>query len=125
MIIKHGEGSTEHGTGIFIELTGDEVASAIDAWLAAHGACVNGPRTVTVNGKLCEVGKVYVDPSGSVKLFGRNPIVVPRELCSACGHARVFHQVGTGRIGMGNGVPKGTEFCDDRHADPCGCRKFV
>lgn len=40
--------------------------------------------------------------------------------CSACGHARVFHQIGTG-----TGVPVGREYCDDRHSDPCSCQKFI
>lgn len=60
-----------------IGLTGDEVATAIDAWLVAHGVVVSGPRTITVNGEQCHLGKVYVDPSGFVitpegnKLSGR------------------------------------------------------
>lgn len=66
MHVKHGEGRTEFGPGVSIELTGDEVAIAIDAYLVAHGVHVSGPRTITVNGKLCEAGKVYVDPSGFV-----------------------------------------------------------
>lgn len=41
--------------------------------------------------------------------------------CAACGHARVFHQIGTG-----NGVPVGQPYCDDRHApQPCRCREFI
>lgn len=40
--------------------------------------------------------------------------------CAACGHDRVFHQVGTG-----NGVPVGVHYCDDRHALPCNCKGFV
>lgn len=40
--------------------------------------------------------------------------------CEACGHDRVFHQIGTG-----HGVPIGQEFCDDRHDDPCDCAGFV
>ncbi len=76
MLVKHGEGRTEYGPGISVELTGDEVATAIDAWLVAHGVHVSGPRTVTVNGELCESGHVYVDPSGfviadGVKISGR------------------------------------------------------
>jgi len=76
MIVKHGEGRTEHGPGVSVELTGDEVATAIDAWLVALGVHVSGPRTVTVNGALCESGRVYVDPSGFViangeKISGR------------------------------------------------------
>lgn len=66
MIVKHGEGRTEYGPGVSIELTGDEVAVAIDAYLVAHGIYVSGPRTVTVNGELCDCGRVYIDPSGYV-----------------------------------------------------------
>lgn len=78
MIIQHGTGSTEFGPGVRIELTGDDVATAIDAWLVAHDVHVSGPRTITVNGALCEQGEVYVDPSGFVitdgrKLSGRGP----------------------------------------------------
>jgi hypothetical protein len=71
MIIKHGSGTTEFGPGVDVRLTGDEVATAIDAFLVAHGIHVIGPRTVTVNGNLCEAGKVYVDPSGRVITDGR------------------------------------------------------
>jgi hypothetical protein len=66
MIVKYGEGTTEYGPGVSIELTGSEVAQAIHAWLVAHGVYVDGPRTVTVNGDLCGKGSVYVDPSGFV-----------------------------------------------------------
>jgi hypothetical protein len=41
-------------------------------------------------------------------------------LCARCGHARVFHQIGTG-----SGVQVGQAFCDDRHSDPCNCTGFV
>lgn len=40
--------------------------------------------------------------------------------CRSCGHSKVFHQ-----IGRGTGVPLGVKYCDDRHADPCSCKKFV
>lgn len=66
MIVKYGEGCTEYGPDVNVELTGDEVAMAIDAWLVAHGAHVSGARTVTVNGGLCVSGRVCVDPSGFV-----------------------------------------------------------
>jgi hypothetical protein len=66
MKVKRGGGRTEHGPGVSIELTGDEIAIAIDAWLVAHGVHVSGPRTITVNGRLCKTGHVYVDPSGFV-----------------------------------------------------------
>lgn len=52
--------------GVMIKLTGDEVAHAIDVYLVAMDVCVRGPRTVRVNGKLCQKGRVYVDPSGFV-----------------------------------------------------------
>jgi hypothetical protein len=77
MKIAYGNGMTKYGPGVSIELTGDEVATAIDAWLVAHGVHVSGPRTIKVNGDLCEDGSVYVDPSGFVitpeghKLLGR------------------------------------------------------
>lgn len=78
MEIKYGSGTTEFGPGVAVDLTGDEVATAIDAYLVAHGIHVGGPRTITVNGELCEEGYVYVDPSGFVvangeRLSGRGP----------------------------------------------------
>lgn len=78
MRVHYGRGKTEYGPGVSINLTGDEVATAIDAYLVAHGIHVNGPRTVTVNGSLCKRGEVYIDPSGFViadgeKLSGRGP----------------------------------------------------
>lgn len=66
MRIHYGNGRTKFGPGVQIDLTGDEVAAAIDAFLVAHGVYVMGARTITVNGKLCDMGGVYVDPSGSV-----------------------------------------------------------
>lgn len=66
MEIKKGSGTTEYGPGVEIKLNGDEVATAIDAYLIAHRVYVSGPRTITVNGELCESGRVYVDPSGYV-----------------------------------------------------------
>jgi hypothetical protein len=66
MDVRFGEGASIYGTGVEIQLTGDEVATAIDAYLVAHGVHVEGPRTVRVNGELCESGQVYVDPRGSV-----------------------------------------------------------
>lgn len=61
---------TQVDQGVSIELSGDEVATAIDAWLVAHGVQVSGPRTVTVNGGLCQAGHVYVDPTGFVITAG-------------------------------------------------------
>ena len=66
MEVKLGNGPTKYGPGVDINLTGSEVAVAIDAYLVAHGVVVRGPRTITVNGELCDHGRVYVDPSGFV-----------------------------------------------------------
>ena len=76
MNIKHGNGIPQYGPGVIINLDGDEVATAIDAYLVAHGVHVAGPRTIRVNGELCREGDVYVDPSGFVitngeKISGR------------------------------------------------------
>lgn len=66
MKITHGNGTTKYGPGVSIELSGDEVATAISAYLTSHGVSIQGPRTITVNGNLCHKGYVYVDPSGFV-----------------------------------------------------------
>ncbi len=71
MKIKHGRGKTEYGPGVDIKLTGSEVATAIDAWLVAHGVFVSGTRTITVNRELITSGKIYVDPSGFVIADGK------------------------------------------------------
>lgn len=71
MKIQPGKGKTEFGPGVIIELTGDEVATAIDAYLVAHNVYVSGARTINVNGSLCEKGIVYVDPSGFVITNGK------------------------------------------------------
>lgn len=78
MRVKYGKGLIKYGTGVDIKLTGSEVATAIDAYLVAHGIEVSGPRTITVNGNLCEKGRVYVDPEGFVihdgkEFSGRGP----------------------------------------------------
>lgn len=76
MKIKYGKGNSEFGPGVDIDLNGDEVALAVSAWLVAHDVHIDGPRTITVNGELIELGNVYVDPSGFVihegeKISGR------------------------------------------------------
>ena len=71
MNVKHGSGSSGYGPGVLVELTGDEVATAIGNHLAARGVHVVGPRTVRVNDELCEEGSVYVDPSGYVEADGQ------------------------------------------------------
>ena len=70
MDIRYGNGTTEYGPGVSIDLTGDEVATAIDAYLVAQRICVRGARTITVNNQLCRAGHVYVDPEGSVVYEG-------------------------------------------------------
>jgi len=66
MKIKFGEGKTEYGPGVQINLTGEEVALAIYTYLTAHDVHIDGSATITVNGKLCKKGEVYVDPSARV-----------------------------------------------------------
>ena len=70
MNIEYGPGTIEPGRRGRINLSGDEVATAIDAYLVTRGVHVSGPRTITVNGRLCEAGHVYVDPSGFVVARG-------------------------------------------------------
>ena len=70
MIVKQGNGATKYGPGVDILLTASEVATAIDAYLVAHGVHVNGPRTITIGDDLCQPACVYVDPSGFVIAHG-------------------------------------------------------
>ena len=76
MKIKKGKGQTEFGTGINIELSGDEVAHAIATYIFSKRIYIFGARTIRVNGEKCESASVYVDPSGDViqkgiKISGR------------------------------------------------------
>ncbi len=71
MKVEFGEGKTVYGPGVNIKLTGNEIATAIDAYLVARNIYVNGPRTIRVNGMLCTAGTIYVDPSGFVISKGR------------------------------------------------------
>ncbi|MCK5643881.1 MAG: hypothetical protein KAJ19_24000 [Gammaproteobacteria bacterium] len=78
MEINYGNGKTEYGPGVQINLDGNEVAIAIDAWLVSQGVIVRGPRTIRVNGEMIENGGIYIDPSGFVvndgkRLSGRGP----------------------------------------------------
>ncbi len=66
MNVQFGNGKTKYGPGVQINLTGDEIAVAISAYLVAHGVIVTGPITISVNGRLCKYGGIYVDPSGRV-----------------------------------------------------------
>ena len=71
MEIKNGNGTSKFGKGISIDLDGCELATAIDAYLVSHNIHVSGPRTITVNGDLCENANIYVDPSGFVFYNGK------------------------------------------------------
>jgi hypothetical protein len=80
MQIKFGRGKTEFGPGVSIQLTAEEVATAIDAYIVAHGKSVHGPRTITTNGCLIDGCHIYVDPSGFLmhngqKWTGRGEII--------------------------------------------------
>ena len=66
MDIRYGNGKTKFGPGVSIDLTSDEAARAIFAWVVGQGIHIDGPRTLTVNGELVEKAKIYVDPSGFV-----------------------------------------------------------
>jgi hypothetical protein len=78
MEVRYGDSPSKFGPGVIIEMTGNEVARAVDTWLVAHGIHTSGPRTVTINSALCDEGQVYVDPSGfviadGIKFSGRGP----------------------------------------------------
>ena len=66
MNVSFGKGDPEYGTGVQIDLTGNEVATAIYAYLVAHNVYIDGPATIRVNGELIKKGEIYVDPSGRV-----------------------------------------------------------
>lgn len=66
MKIGYGEGKTKYGSGVSIDLSGEDLASAIDLYIYSKGYYVEGARTITVKGELCEQANVYVDPSGFV-----------------------------------------------------------
>lgn len=65
MEIKRG-GGAYNGPGILIELSGNELAAAVDRYIAQHGIQVKGARSVRVNGLNCACATVFVDPSGTV-----------------------------------------------------------
>lgn len=78
MRINYGQGPTKFGPGVNVDLTADEAATAIDAYLVAHKIYQFGARTVRVNGELIHSANVYIDPSGyvineGVKISGRGP----------------------------------------------------
>lgn len=70
MRIETENATTEHGSGVSVHLDGKEVATAIDAWLTAHGIRINGPKTIMVNGQLCEQGHVHADSPSYLEVNG-------------------------------------------------------
>ena len=64
MKIKYGKEIT--GVGVDIELTGDEIASAIIKYISSRKVTTHGPITVSVNGHLCLEGKIHVFSPGFV-----------------------------------------------------------
>ena len=68
MEIQYGRGETAYGPGVQIYLSGDELATAITAYLTAHDVNMFGARTVRVCGIAAGMTlvSVYVDPSGFV-----------------------------------------------------------
>ena len=66
MKIGKGDSAGIYSEGTVIELTGDEVALAIDSWVYSQGVVIDGARTVRVNEVNIESAYIYVDPSGRV-----------------------------------------------------------
>lgn len=71
MKIGFGKGTTKFGPGVQIDLDGNEIARAIDAYMVARGVVIRGARTISINGELIEAGEIYVDPSGFVITKGK------------------------------------------------------
>lgn len=71
MKIDKGKGTSEFGTGINIEMSGEELAHAVSTYVHSRGIHIDGSRTITVNGELCESASIYVDPCGSLIIDGR------------------------------------------------------
>ena len=70
MKIDYGTGKTKYGPGVLIDLTAEELATAITSWLVANDVHIQGPRTIRVwsdDNAYLEAGQVYVDPNGQVK----------------------------------------------------------
>jgi len=70
MTVQEGDGKTEFGKGVNINLTGDDIALAIYSWLVGQGVFIVGGRTIRINEELCSNSQVYVDPSGYVVFNG-------------------------------------------------------
>lgn len=110
-----------------VTLTGDEIATAIDAYLVAHRVYVGGPRTITVAWPDDEderwrrrtlfrgaEAQVYVDPiDGTLHSNGDDPCslcgTLGRETCAqgacrACHRSIAFEDCVSGHdIGLGPG----------------------
>jgi len=86
MEIKYADGTTKAGPGVEILLTGNEIETAISAYLVAHDVHVQGLSRIIINGFTCGRGRVLVDPSGFVihddkRLDGSGPTY-----CCRAGH---------------------------------------
>lgn len=81
MRIALGDGKTPLGPGVLVDLSGDEIATAIYAYLVAHDVWVSGPRTVFINGALCDGCTLDVDPTGYV-IAGRKKISGRGDCCT-------------------------------------------
>lgn len=70
--VTHGKGTSQYGPGVQINLTGNELAHAIDIYLVSQNIIVRGPRTIRYQEELLEDDcQVYVDPSGFVMYGGK------------------------------------------------------
>ena len=72
--------TTDFGTPVSVELTPNDVATAIFAYCVAKGIHINGPRTVSMDGKLLRRAIIFVDPSGFVV---RNGVRYPKHAPNA------------------------------------------
>ncbi len=74
MVISNGNGNTEYGMGISISLSSEQVCQALIKYIDELGVKIDGPRTITVNGKLVIGANIYVDPSGTISMHGRTKL---------------------------------------------------
>jgi len=68
MEISLGNGKTKYGTGVQIDLTGEDLTNAIYQYLEKNDVYVDGAATIRVDGELCRdiTAGMYVDPSANV-----------------------------------------------------------
>jgi len=84
MNVQHGNSTLSTGPGVTICLSGEEVATAIEAYLVAHNIVADGFRTVSINGNFCGPDRgtctIHVAPAGfvitnGVKFTGSGKII--------------------------------------------------